>query len=320
MSSNTRGSGPRSTTSRTSQRQAARDNIDKHLDSYAGSGLNATINSLLKAEMDDKVPFRPDSKPPRSLSSDIQTPAMAKSLEGVSLRPHQTYASACRPPQHTEDSKPSATTSKPTWATIVNTSNQKAKSLNGAIAAPGKEVGLQHRGEKYHGLNLENIPPHLRARESGPAQRAIPESKGLPKIEQSEKSLPTTQAVGLLESSSQSSVAVETVEPPKPMNAGLGAKSAKMEMPYPCSYKECTCGFDTRKKLRRHKKEEHDWCDRCDMDFEDDLALINHRIESTLEDQGKHIACLDCGDEFVSEAGRNRHMKIVSPCPSWRAV
>ena len=101
-------------------------------------------------------------------------------------------------------------------------------------------------------------------------------------------------------------------EPSIPMNAGLGAKSVKSALTYPCTYKDCTYGFKTSKRLRAHKNQEHDYCYTCDKDFVDDVALVGHRIESTLMDEGKHIACLVCGQDFGSEAGRETHFKQVS--------
>ena len=105
----------------------------------------------------------------------------------------------------------------------------------------------------------------------------------------------------------------EHVEPSIPMNAELKAKSAATDSAFPCSYPDCTEGFSRAKDLKRHKAADHEWCSVCDIDCEDDVALIEHRKESTLAGEGKHIACLTCGNDFNCEAGRDRHMKLVIP-------
>lgn len=97
-----------------------------------------------------------------------------------------------------------------------------------------------------------------------------------------------------------------------PMHAGLGSSSVKNVLDFPCTYSECTMGFPTLKLMKKHKLARHDYCKRCDLDCEDDVALINHRIASTLSGEDMHIACLKCGDDFECEAGRARHNELVS--------
>ena len=104
----------------------------------------------------------------------------------------------------------------------------------------------------------------------------------------------------------------EPLEPNLSMNSGLKAKSAAKDSAYPCSYSDCAEGFSRVKDLKRHKTVDHEWCSVCDVDCEDDVALIEHRKASTLAGEGKHIACLTCGDDFKCEAGRDRHTKLVS--------
>ena len=101
-------------------------------------------------------------------------------------------------------------------------------------------------------------------------------------------------------------------KPPKSMNSGFKDKSAANDSAFPCSYQNCDKGFYRAKDLKRHKIAEHEWCSNCDLDFEDDVALIEHRIASTLAGEGKHVACLKCGDDFGCEAGRKRHTQLVS--------
>lgn len=103
-----------------------------------------------------------------------------------------------------------------------------------------------------------------------------------------------------------------------PMNTGIKDKSAANDSAFPCSFPNCDRGFTRAKDLKRHKTAEHDWCSICDVDCEDDIALVKHRIASTLAEDGKHVACLRCGEDFGCEAGRNRHVQLVrhsSPCP-----
>lgn len=127
------------------------------------------------------------------------------------------------------------------------------------------------------------------------------------------RGMPVSAGVSLAKQSPTEFQQVQHVQPAvsssQPMNAGTGPKSV---FEFPCPYEDCTFGYPTAKKLRRHKKETHDYCATCDLDFEDDIALIGHRIESTLQDEGKHIACLVCGQDFGSEAGREAHFKLVS--------
>ena len=89
------------------------------------------------------------------------------------------------------------------------------------------------------------------------------------------------------------------------MNAGKAAKSAKLDSNFPCTYKDCTRGFAKEKSMKAHKDEDHDWCRDCNLDFEDNDAFIQHKIEN----EDKHICCRICGTDFQSEGGRNRHEK-----------
>ena len=91
------------------------------------------------------------------------------------------------------------------------------------------------------------------------------------------------------------------------MNAGKLAKSAKHDSKVPCTYKDCTRGFTKETDMCRHKDEDHDWCRLCNVDCEDDLALLQHKVDSD-----RHICCDVCGEDFRSETGKERHMRLVS--------
>lgn len=94
------------------------------------------------------------------------------------------------------------------------------------------------------------------------------------------------------------------------MNSRTAAKSAKHASNYPCTYQDCTQGFEHRKELKFHKIEKHDYCRICDLDCVDYDDLLYHKINSD-----KHICCRVCGDDFRSESGRNFHEKQVRSAP-----
>ena len=94
----------------------------------------------------------------------------------------------------------------------------------------------------------------------------------------------------------------------KPMNSGTAAKSAKLDANCPCSYDNCSMGFGTKNDLDEHKYTEHEgWCKTCDIDTENDEALLAHKMSSL-----KHICCQFCGKDFHGEAARNNHELRVS--------
>ena len=95
-------------------------------------------------------------------------------------------------------------------------------------------------------------------------------------------------------------------------NKTFKSKSGSVRELVKCPHKNCGLHFKSGKRLRGHKISTHDYCSTCDLDFEDDIGLIHHRIESTLQDEGKHIACLICGSDFGSQAGREAHFRQVS--------
>ncbi|KAL4883389.1 hypothetical protein BJY04DRAFT_184549 [Aspergillus karnatakaensis] len=74
----------------------------------------------------------------------------------------------------------------------------------------------------------------------------------------------------------------------------------------PCSFPDCKFFFPDLKAMRRHKNAdpEHDYCRRCDLDFESEEHLLIHKIKSD-----DHIVCPLCGIEFGSEGGRDGHIR-----------
>ncbi|OJJ66956.1 hypothetical protein ASPBRDRAFT_78888 [Aspergillus brasiliensis CBS 101740] len=72
----------------------------------------------------------------------------------------------------------------------------------------------------------------------------------------------------------------------------------------PCTYKDCNNVFNSEWEMKRHKVNEHDYCNRCDEDFQDDEYLLLHKIKSD-----KHIVCVVCGIDFRSEGGRDVHTR-----------
>jgi hypothetical protein len=78
-----------------------------------------------------------------------------------------------------------------------------------------------------------------------------------------------------------------------------------------CTYKDCYESFDTESAMKRHKKydDEHDYCHKCDEDFDDYEAFAYHKIVKPDE---HNLACRVCGDEFKSKEGLKRHIELVS--------
>lgn len=106
---------------------------------------------------------------------------------------------------------------------------------------------------------------------------------------------------------SKSATATQGSKPTPPMNAGKLAKSAKHDSKVPCTYEDCTRGFTKETDMKRHKDEDHEWCRLCNVDCVDDVALLEHKVQSDL-----HICCDVCGEDFRSETGKERHMRQVS--------
>lgn len=77
----------------------------------------------------------------------------------------------------------------------------------------------------------------------------------------------------------------------------------------PCTFDDCPRRFSSVEEMKKHKdnEPEHEYCRRCDLDFEDEVRFLIHKIRD-----GKHIACPVCGIEFRSEGGRDGHIRQVS--------
>lgn len=61
--------------------------------------------------------------------------------------------------------------------------------------------------------------------------------------------------------------------------------------------------------MKKHKKSdpEHEYCVRCDENFEYEERHLMHKIATE-----KHIVCPICGLDFRSEGGRDGHIRQVS--------
>ncbi|KAI1991961.1 hypothetical protein LOZ51_004551 [Ophidiomyces ophidiicola] len=72
-----------------------------------------------------------------------------------------------------------------------------------------------------------------------------------------------------------------------------------------CTFAGCNYICSSERELMKHKKysPQHEYCHKCDQDFEDEESFMIHKIQST-----KHIACPICGDDFKSEGGRGLHL------------
>lgn len=81
-----------------------------------------------------------------------------------------------------------------------------------------------------------------------------------------------------------------------------------------CTYAECDLHFATEKDMKRHKKhdDDHDYCHKCDEDFESYDDLSQHKI---VRPDMHNKACRVCGQEFKSESGLKRHIELVGEWP-----
>lgn len=77
-----------------------------------------------------------------------------------------------------------------------------------------------------------------------------------------------------------------------------------------CTYESCKLVFDTEKAMRSHKKhsDEHDYCNRCDLDFDSFDDYVQHKI---IRPEEHNRACRVCGEEYKSLSGLRRHIDLV---------
>lgn len=83
-----------------------------------------------------------------------------------------------------------------------------------------------------------------------------------------------------------------------------------------CTYSDCPEVFASVREMKAHKirDPEHDYCRRCDLDFEDEERLLLHKLKmNTIEQRDDHIACPICGIDFKSDGGRAFHIRQVKP-------
>ena len=78
-----------------------------------------------------------------------------------------------------------------------------------------------------------------------------------------------------------------------------------------CTYDGCNQRFATEKGMRRHKThdDEHDYCDKCDEDFQ---SVDEHVMHKIFRPDMHNKACRVCGEEFKSNAGLKGHIEYVS--------
>ncbi|KZM24205.1 Protein S-acyltransferase [Ascochyta rabiei] len=77
-----------------------------------------------------------------------------------------------------------------------------------------------------------------------------------------------------------------------------------------CTYVDCNLLFANETDMKRHKKHSdgHDYCHKCDEDFESYEDLAQHKI---FRPDTHNKACRVCGQEFKSESGLRRHIELV---------
>lgn len=86
------------------------------------------------------------------------------------------------------------------------------------------------------------------------------------------------------------------------------SRSVKLYTKFPCPHDSCGLGFSDLKALRNHRKNQHEYCSICDLDFIDFKEHIDHKMRSD-----RHITCPVCGEDFRSEGGRDRHIYVMHP-------
>ncbi|KAK2785194.1 hypothetical protein FQN51_003937 [Onygenales sp. PD_10] len=86
----------------------------------------------------------------------------------------------------------------------------------------------------------------------------------------------------------------------------MASREGQATVRIPCTIQGCKETFASEKLMKRHKLDtiDHEYCRRCDMDFDDEVEFLYHKIKSS-----KHIACPICGIEFKSQGGQDIHFR-----------
>ena len=146
-------------------------------------------------------------------------------------------------------------------------------------------------------------------------QRATKEQKPPPSTEHISQTSPSEarkmlphhlRSLAATKTAVNTSVNTQESESSGKMNAGKASRPIKFESNFPCTYEKCTRGFMNKKAFKDHKEEEHDYCRVCDEDYDDGDKLLEHKVNSD-----NHICCGICGQDFRSEAGRDKHVRQV---------
>ena len=117
---------------------------------------------------------------------------------------------------------------------------------------------------------------------------------------------PHLRSLAATKTAANTSVNNQESESSGKMDACRVSRYIKYESNFPCTYEKCTRGFMTKKAFKDHKEEEHDYCRACDKDYDSGDKLLEHKMNSD-----NHICCGVCGQDFRSEAGRDKHVRHV---------
>ncbi|KAG8530245.1 uncharacterized protein KY384_004745 [Bacidia gigantensis] len=181
-------------------------------------------------------------------------------------------------------------------------------------------------------VNLSpKVPPHLRglsatpekkasdtnALRKDPSQKITPQTKGKPAANVPDR----FAVVAAAQKKTQENIQARkpATSSSIPMNSGTARKSAKHDARYPCSYADCADGFADKGTLDKHKYYEHDgYCQVCDIDCEDEVALTAHKIDS-YHGTASEPHCIGCGMMFFTGAAYVKHI-MCNECKDPRGL
>jgi hypothetical protein len=88
-------------------------------------------------------------------------------------------------------------------------------------------------------------------------------------------------------------------------------KGKMLQCPYNWGEEPCFSKFKTEEELKAHKikRDDHEYCEKCDIDFKSWAEHVEHRASSS---EKVHITCGLCGLDFASGIGRQKHIAQVS--------